>query len=217
MNNKLVSVLAFVCIVCALIIIGEWLYAVRTQKNALNTTTAVQTKISLDEMPDIKLTRQPEEHYADLVARPLFIKGRKPVDEPSPEEAKTIAVANNFDWQLNGVYTTKKGLSALFSRSSARGPKDNHRKISTGVDLDGWMLTEIHEDRALLKQGGQQKELLLRKPKLKELPMKPVLPNMPVIPQPGISPPPPPPDVITQPEISPQPAEGEFENNNEEY
>jgi hypothetical protein len=206
MNTKLVSVLAFVCTVCALIIIGEWFFAVRSQKHILTTTMPAQTKIAQDEMPGIELTRQPEESYADLVTRPLFIKGRRPVDEPSPEEVKTNETANNFDWQLNGVYSTKKGLSALFSRSSPKGPKDNHRRIITGADLDGWKLAEIHKDKAILKQGGQQKELLLRKPKSKALSNRPALPNGPISPQPPIS---------SQPPISPQPAEGEFENNNE--
>ena len=202
MNSKLLSVLASVCIVLILIIIGEWFYAIRAQKLTLNSTTTAETKVLNDEMPAIELTRQSEESYADLVTRPLFIKGRKPVDEPSPEEEQTLAVANNFDWQLNGVYTTKKGLSALFSRSNSKVPKDNHRKISKGADLDGWKLTEIHKDKAILKQGDQQKELLLRKPKLKVLSKKsnePIIPNSP------------------QPEVSPQPAEGEIENNNEQF
>ena len=121
MNSKLVSMLASVCIVCALIIIGEWFYAVRAQKQTLTSTTSAETKISHDEMPGIELTRQSEESYEDLVARPLFIKGRKPVDEPSPEEAQAVGAANTFDWQLNGVYSTKKGLSALFSRSTIEG------------------------------------------------------------------------------------------------
>lgn len=199
MNSKLVSGLAFLCIVCALIIVGEWFYAMRAQKHTLNSTTAAETKISYDEMPGIELTQQSEESYADLVARPLFIKGRRPVDEPSPEEAQAINTANIFDWQLNGVYSTNKGLSALFSRSTSKIRKDNYRKISTGADLDGWKLTEIHKDRVLLKQGSQQKNLLLRKPKLKNLPKlnTPNIPNSP------------------QPEVSPKPAEGEFENNNE--
>ena len=213
MNSKLVSVLTAVGIVCALIIIGEWLYAVKAQKQILASITSAETTQSNDEMPDIELTQQPEENYGDLVARPLFIKGRKPVVEPSPEEAQTVAVANNFDWQLNGVYSTKKGLSALFSRSTSKVPKDNYRKITAGADLDGWKLTEIHKDSVILKQGTQQKDLLLRKPKSKELSKKanipkivnaPNMPNIPNIPQPteGI------PDI-------PQPAEGEFENNNE--
>jgi len=213
MNSKLVSVLASVCIVCAMIIIGEWFYAVRAQKHTLTSTTSAETKIAHDEMPGIELTRQSEASYADLVARPLFIKGRKPVDEPSPEEAQAVAVAVVFDWELNGVYTTKKGLSALFSRSTSKVRKDNYRKITAGTDLDGWKLTEIHKDSVILKQGSQRKDLLLRKPKSKELsrkanipkiPNAPNMPNIPNIPQPteGI------------PDIS-QPAEGEFENNNE--
>jgi len=140
------------------------------------------------------------------VARPLFIKGRRPVDEPSPEEAQAIK-AITFDWQLNGVYSTKKGLSALFSRSKSKVPKDNYRKITAGADLDGWKLIEIHKDRAMLKQGDQQKELLLRKPKLKELPKKSNVPNKTNSPQP---------EVIPQSEVSPQPEEGDFENNNDE-
>jgi hypothetical protein len=200
MNNKLVSILASVCIVCVLIIAGEWFYAVQTKKNALASSTSTETKLSRDEMPDIELTRQSEESYIDLVARPLFIQGRKPVDEPSPEEVQNMAVVNIFDWQLNGIYTTKKGLSALFSRSKSKVAKDNHRRIGVGADLDGWKLTEIHQDRAILNQGNEQKELLLRKSKLKEKSNKPNVPNIPNAPQ---------------PEDSPPPAEGELENTNE--
>jgi hypothetical protein len=183
-------------------------------------------------MPEIELTQESEESYGDLVARPLFIKGRKSVDEPSPEEVQTIAVANNFDWQLNGVYSTKKGLSALFSRSTSKVPKDNYRKITVGADLDGWKLTKIHKDSVVLNQGSMQKDLPLRKPKPKASSRntnRPNAPNMPNIPQPteGMPDiPQPTEDIPTEgiPDIPqpsegipdiPQPAEGEFENNNE--
>jgi hypothetical protein len=208
MNSKLVTMLASVCGVLILIIIGEWFYAVWAQKQALTSTTTAETKISNDEMPVVELTRQSEASYVDLVARPLFIKGRKPVDEPSPEEeqAQANAVAVVFDWELNGVYTTKKGLSALFSRSKSKVAKDNYRRISMGADLDGWKLTEIDTDKAILKQGTQQKELLLRKPKLKDSSKKPNVPIIPNSPQP---------ENIAPPENIPPPAEGELENNNE--
>jgi hypothetical protein len=212
MNSKFVTMLASVCGALILIIIGEWLYAVWAQKQALTSTTAAETKMSQDKMPVVELTRQPEQSYADLVARPLFIKGRRPVDEPTPEEELAqqakAAVTDVFDWQLSGVYTTKKGLSALFSRDKSKVVKDNNRRISTGADLSGWKLTEIRTDRAILKQGAQQKELLLRKPKLKDSSKRPNVPNQPNnVPQPEISPPP-------QPEISPPPpADGEFEEN----
>lgn len=177
MNTRLVSVLAIVCTVLVLIIIGEWLYALQSQKRALAPTGSGETKIPLDELPGIELLRRTEESYADMVARPLFIKGRKPVDEPSNEKAQGLAVANTFEWQLDGVYTTKKGLFALFSRSLSKVPKDNYRKLTVDADLDGWKLTEIHTDKVLLKQGSEQKELMLRKPKFKKLPKKAFTPD----------------------------------------
>ena len=213
MNRKLLSILAAVCSVCILVIFGEWFYAVRVQKQALNSTISAQPALALDEMPGIDLTRQPEAAYADLVARPLFIKGRRPVNEPPPETvqaAADAAAAHTFDWQLNGVYTTKKGLSALFSRSTSKVAKDNYRKIIAGTDLDGWKLTEIHKDRVLLKLGDQQKELLLRKPKLKELSKNL---NAPAPPIPNIPPTPEAPNPFNVPN-SPQPAAGGFENMN---
>lgn len=195
MNSKLMLVLASLCTVCVLIIIGEWFYAVQAQKHTLTSSTAIEKKISTDEMPVIDLNRQSEGSYTDLVTRPLFIKGRRPVDEPNPEEAQNTAVEHIFDWELNGVYTMKKNLSALFTRSKSKVPKDNYRRISVGADLDGWKLTEVLTDRAILKQGTQQKELLLRKPKLKELsPQRPNVPNV---------------------RNSPPPGEGEIENTNE--
>ena len=206
MNSKLVSVLTIVCTVLVLIIAGEWLYAVQAQKRTLAPTISKETKISLDEMPGIELLKRTEESYADLVARPLFIKGRKPVDEHSHEEAPGFAEANKpFDWQLNGVYSRKKVLFALFSRSTSKVPKDNYRKLTTDADLDGWKLAEIHKDKVLLKQGGQQKELLLRKPKEKDLSRKAYMPTIPNAP-----------NVPNMPN-SPQPPAGEFENGNNEH
>ena len=210
MNSKFVSLLASVCILFALIIIGEWFYAVRAQKQALGSTPSAEIKRSHDEMPELELTRQSEESYVDLVARPLFIKGRRPVDEPSQEDAQTFGAVDTFDWQLSGVYSSKKGLFALFSRSTKKVPKDNYRKISTGNDLDGWKLTEIHYDKVLLKQGSQQKELLLRKPKPKELSKKATMPNLPNAPTMPNAP-----SIPNAPD-TPQPPAGDFENSENE-
>lgn len=208
MNIKLIKLLAAACAVLMLIIVCEWLYAKYVQKHTLELITSVEApKYQIDEMPRIELSRQPEENYVDLVARPLFIKGRRPVYEPRPEEEQAIAASKTFDWLLNGVYSTKKGLSALFSRSKTPVPKDNHRKITEGNAIDGWTLTEIKKDRVIMTQGNDQKELLLRKPKLKDLPPNKNIPkvaNTPNIPQSADTP-----DI-------PQPAEGDFENSNNE-
>ena len=165
MNSKLIAGLASFCIACILIIIGEWLYASWAEKTILTSLTSTDKKLSPDEMPHIELNEQPEESYVDLVARPLFIKGRKPIDEPSPEAIQNALVPVVFDWELNGVYTTANGLSALFSRSKTKVAKDNYRKIGIGAELDGWKIVEIYQDKALLKQGTQEKELLLILPR----------------------------------------------------
>jgi hypothetical protein len=173
MNSKLIKLLVSVCISLCLIIVGEWLYASYRQYRLL--TWIVSAKLQdykADELPEIELTKQPEESYVDLVARPLFIEGRRPVDETSPEAEQAAAKSDSFDWQLTGIYSTKKTMSALFSRSKSNVAKDNYRKITVGDDIDGWELAEINKDSVMLKQGSNEKKLLLRKPKLKALPQR---------------------------------------------
>lgn len=184
MNIKVIKLLVSVCIGLCLIIAGEWLYASYRRHSLLTSISSAQPQdYKIDTLPQIELAKQPEESYTDLVARPLFIKGRRPVNEPSLETAaQATAKSESFDWQLNGIFSTKKIVSALFSRSTSKVAKDNHRKITVGDDIDGWKLTEIGKDRVKLKQGSKEKELLLRKPKSKELAQgtkheKPVAPN----------------------------------------
>ncbi|MFI3223463.1 MAG: hypothetical protein QX191_10555 [Methylococcaceae bacterium] len=214
MNRKLLSVLVAICIACIFIIISEWLYGLWLQKQTMNSTDATHTELSVDKMPVIDLLNQPEVNYVDLVTRPLFIKGRRPVKEPSQEATLAAGtIANVFDWQVNGIYTTPKGASALFSRSKAKTTKNAHRKLTIGADLDGWKLTEIHKDRVLLEQNNQPKELFLQKAKPKELSKNinnPLVAGMP----------PEAPNIPPSPEVfnpfntpnSPQPALGDFEN-----
>ena len=168
MNNKLIKLLVSACIGLCVMVAIEWLYASYMQYRLLTSISSAKLEdYKADELPDIDLTKQPEESYADLVVRPLFIKGRRAVAEQPPETAQVAVVPVNFDWQLTGIYSTEKNLSALFSRSKSKLAKDNYRKITLDNDLDGWKLTKIDKDRVLLKQGDNEKELLLRKPKLK--------------------------------------------------
>ncbi|MFZ2450704.1 MAG: hypothetical protein CTY16_03420 [Methylobacter sp.] len=193
MNNKLVKVLGATCGALLLVILGEWFYAKLGQQQLLNTQLPIDKKALPDEMPGINLTEHDEGSYADLVNRPLFIEGRKPVNEPPPDTVKSTDVEVKFDWLLNGVYTSKKGPSALLTHTTPlKTRKENYRRITVGTLLDGWTLAEIKKDRVIFTQDGEQKELLLRKPKPKQLPPKP---GNPTPPEPG-----------EQPEGAPPPA-----------
>jgi hypothetical protein len=78
--------------------------------------------------------------------------------------------------------------------------KDNYRKIGIGAELDGWKIVEIYQDKALLKQGTQEKELLLRKIKPKDPSKKTTNLNTPD---------------TTEPQENEIPAESEPENTDE--
>lgn len=166
---KLVKFLAALCAGLCFIIVCEWLYAIYAQKQLLASIQAVdKQKKPVAELPSIKLTKQAENSYVDLVARPLFIQGRKPVNEPDPGATPVAKATETFNWSLDGIYTYQKNLYALFSRTATKVPKDNYRKVTKDNDIDGWKLIEIHKDKVVVSQGDKQKELPLRKPKPKD-------------------------------------------------
>ncbi len=142
-----------------------------------------------EEATDLNLSDPSENSYSDLVDRPMFIKGRKPVNEPIPEEMAlaTAQKTENVNWELIGIYSTPSGTTAFFSRSNGRLPKDNFRKCKLGDALDSWHLAEINENGVSLTQGTETKKLPLRKIKPKNSPPTPVSPvnatPVPVTPQ----------------------------------
>ena len=182
MNTKLVKLLTVVCAVLALIIVGEWLYASYAKRQMiLSIKSGIIKPYQADALPRLDLARRTEESYADLAARPLFIKGRRPVDEPDVSKNGGLVESDSFDWQLNGIYSSEKGISALFSHTKTADKKNKSLKITTGDEIEGWKLTEIGKDSVILNKDSNRKEVMLRKPKLKELPQQANLANAPKI------------------------------------
>ena len=175
MNQKLIKLLAAISAGLCLVIVCEWFYAIYAQKKLLASVLEPDKHNSAAvQLPTLELTKQPETAYAELVSRPLFIPGRRPVAEANTNDTKPAVTTNQaFNWALNGVYTHKDGLYALLSRTSAKVAKDNFRKVTKDADVDGWKLTEIDSDKAIFSQGDQRKELPLRKPKPKTAPNAP--------------------------------------------
>jgi hypothetical protein len=170
MNSQLIKILIVLCLAFGLMITVEWFYADYRQKQLLS-SKITPSKLADAEMPTLQLGLKPEASYNDLVNRPLFIMGRKPVPEAEATqsgEQATTAMGNISDWQLNGVYTTPKGLMALLTRTVVTTPTDKYRKVLAGANMDGWNVAEIHTDKIVLTQGATQKNLLLRPPKPKD-------------------------------------------------
>jgi hypothetical protein len=175
MNIKIVKLLGAICGGLIILLIVEWIAHEFALKRLLASINEPPSKpYQMEEVPAIDLERKTEESYADIVSRPLFIRGRKPVNEPVADSVAGGGASGpdgTFDWQLNGVYTVNNSWSALFSREKASGNKDKFRKLTINDDLDSWKLTEIHRDKVVLEQsGGEMKELTLRKAKPKTAP-----------------------------------------------
>ncbi|MDD5227480.1 MAG: hypothetical protein PHN45_06795 [Methylococcales bacterium] len=163
MNRPVILVLIALNTLLVAVLTIEWVAGTKTP------TTIAQTKTdnseSEESLPELDLTTTSEEGYSDLVERPLFIKGRKTVNEPIPESVPVAAVkkVEAFVWDLTGVFATPKGVTAFFSRMNAKVPKDNYRKYKVGEELDGWKISEIHTDSVVLTQTSETKTLPLRK------------------------------------------------------
>lgn len=169
MNRPTFFVLVALNAFLAAVLAVEWY--VTTEKSV---PTVVREKTEgeeaiTEELPNLNLTETSEDSYSDLVDRPLFIKGRKPVNEPVPESVPVAAVkkVEAFNWDLTGIFSTPKGVTAFFSRANSKVPKDNNRKHKVGEELDGWKVGAINPDGVILTQLGENKTLLLRKPKPK--------------------------------------------------
>ena len=231
MNKQFIKLASLVCVTLLLIIVGEWLWAHLNELDLQKVSAVKAQSYQPDEMPSINLTEQPEESYADLVDRPLFITGRRAVNEPEVTKVTPINAAGGtnalFDWQLSGVYTQGKQLYALFSHAKVKLPKakDNFRKLSVGGQLDGWQVAAIKLDKVILKQGVNDKELPLHKPRPKQMP-NPNEAGAPV-PENAEGAPPadaPPSDEIPQEQPMPEPEsepteapDGDFENSNAHF
>jgi hypothetical protein len=166
MNSKLIKTLSVICLVLIVVITLEQYYAAYRQEQLLSSISPPVKPTEADQMPVINLNSQPEISYADVVNRPLFIEGRKPVAEADQVQIPVpVSTTDIVDLQLNGIYTTQKGLMALILRKTATTPADKYVKVIAGGNLDGWKVTEVHPDKIILMQGSTQKDLPLYKPK----------------------------------------------------
>lgn len=167
MNRPTLFVLIALNVLFAAVLVGEW-YAEK-EVSEISQSPAKVSETQENELPELDLEATSEEQYSDFVERPLFIKGRKPVAEPEPESTPVAVVkkVEALNWELTGIFATPKGVTAFFSRTGAKIPKDNYRKLKIGDELEGWKLSTMSPDNVTLSQTGETKVLPLRKVKPK--------------------------------------------------
>lgn len=178
MNRPTFFVLILLNAVFITILVGEWYSETPTTIVKKEQVNPENTEI--EDLPALAaLTETSEDNYPDLVERPLFIKGRKPVNEPEPEDTPIVPEKKmeQFVWDLTGIFSSPKGTTAFFNRTNGKIAKDNYRKLKKGENLDGWKIAAIDTDKVTLTQAEESKTLLLRKIKPKTAPPPPITPN----------------------------------------
>lgn len=182
MNIGLIKLLATACSVLIAVVCIEWIFGEYVERQ-LFSGLEIESGADYDALalPRIETGRRNEDSFSDMVARPLFIEGRRPTAETaeSAGEAAAEAALENFDWQLTGVYTRDRALMGLFSRAQKVAGQANHVKLAVGGEIAGWRLVEIYADKAVLEANGNRRELILRKPKPTQLPQQPKSPALP--------------------------------------
>ncbi len=170
MNLKLIKLLAVVCGVLLLVVLLEWLYFYFIHAQLIDEISKVKTEpYQADELPMIDLEQKAETSFKAMVERPLFTEGRRELISET-EDTETKAMETSLqDWQLIGIYSTDKGLTALFTSTKRTADKKTSLKLVEGDELAGRKLVEIKPESLVLEQHGQKKILLLRdiKPKKK--------------------------------------------------
>lgn len=164
---RLTIVLAAACALFALVIVAEWAAHARYVAQLDERLSEIGGDAGLfpENFPTENITLPPVETYAEMIDRPLFLSGRRPMEE-QPEGADAID-EQTFSGQLNiklmGVIAVPKGgMTVLFVDSSGK-----YSRAEQDDTIEGWLVKEVKSDRVLLEQGGVVEELLLRKPKPK--------------------------------------------------
>ncbi len=147
-----------------LILLLEWWYFV-TNRNELQAllNKSIQSEYQADELPELDLPEHTAESFSAIVERPLFIEGRKPLPEKAPDAPVAAETGQLDEWLLIGIYTDKnKRQFALFRKQNEA---KKFLKLTKDQMISGWQLKIIQGDRVVLEQGGQEKPLMLLKPR----------------------------------------------------
>lgn len=161
------------------ILLMEWGYSIHSNKalQALLDKT-IATEYQADELPELDLSKQAADSFAAIHEKPLFIEGRKPLPEKAPDAPATAETSQLEEWLLIGIYNNKSKLKVALFRKQNEAKK--FLKLNQNQMISGWQLKQIQTDRVVLEQGGQEKSVMLLKPrqqvKTPVVPAKPATP-----------------------------------------
>lgn len=162
-----------------MVLLMEWGYSIHSNQ-ALQALLdkVVESEYQADELPELELSKQSADSFAAINEKPLFIEGRKPLPEKAPDAPATAETSQLEEWLLIGIYDNKSKLKVALFRKQNEAKK--FLKLNLNQTISGWQLKQIQPDRVVLEQGGQEKSVMLLKPRQQvKAPVTPAKPATP--------------------------------------
>ncbi|MBS3963129.1 MAG: hypothetical protein KGZ80_01315 [Methylomonas sp.] len=164
MNSRLLKIQLGLVAILASTLVSVWLLGYHDHQ-------ALQSGFKAQKAPDYAAVSLPALDLADrstaqlteVIERPVFIEGRKPIVEEEPANVVVTDSGQLDDWELIGVYfKADKTATALFRK---RSEAKKYLKARENQAVSGWVIKDIQGDRVMLAQSDQQKTLMLLKPR----------------------------------------------------
>lgn len=138
------------------------------EKSSLNILEVNETQnkdeglASLPNAADLLTPPAPKEEYVSLIERPLFLPDRRlpeqQSDEELGEEPEPVDDSGLRGLDFNAVMITN-GVRVAWIRSPS---SPNLLRLYEGDEFNGWVVTEIQDDRLLLSAQNVEKQFILR-------------------------------------------------------
>lgn len=101
-----------------------------------------------------------QEHYAQIIERPIFRPDRRP---PPPPDAQAGQPSTDDGMPLDALDLQAILIAPGVAMALVHDPSQpKPRRLRVGDEVQGWVVTAIKEDRILVERQGQQDALLLR-------------------------------------------------------
>jgi len=168
---KISLISLIICLVLISLLAAETYYAQQTHEDIKQQIKdSGQSSFEVDPLKTVHFLENPLDFYDDIIERPLFLEGRKPIEiiEEDNTQKKPTKAQGKFLLVLTGLLSTPKGDIALFKNPRAKTPEERYIRLKKGESYDGWELSELNKDKVVMKGNKGNEEILLRKPKFKK-------------------------------------------------
>lgn len=157
-NYKLSIFLALCCLLLLVILLLLWQYGRYSQTQLLSELENIQAdSVSSSNLPELATNGKSLEFYENMISRPLFLKGRRPV--AVVESGNVQASSGKIDLILTGVVSKDDTMIAML-----QDPQKQRYQFQLQDAYQDWQVEAIHADSIVFRRNDEENELQLRKP-----------------------------------------------------